>query len=217
MPPGMNQNSNSYAPGANVPAQGAPMQGQGAGWPGQGAPMQGQGAPWQAPGQPMPAPARPKTIAVAFWLLIAAAAFLIIRIPVGVAVLNSAGYAEALQASHEGTYFIVDVPGTIAARMSSMIFPPMIMAAITVLAALFIRLGHNWARIVLTVFAVLSALLMWPMFSVDTPVMPAVLMSLAAALLTVAATVFLYLAPSGAYFKSMKQYRRAGKPGPVQG
>lgn len=211
MPPGMNQSSNSYAPGANAPApgQGAPMPGQGA-WP-------GQGAGWPVPGQPVPAPARPKTVAVAFWLLIAAAAFLILRIPVGVAVLNSAGYAEALQASHEGTYFIVDVPGTIAARMPSMIFPPMIMAVITVLAALFIRLGHNWARIVLTVFTVLSALLAWPMFAVDTPVMPAVLMSLVAVLLTVAATVFLYLAASGAYFKSMKQYRRAGKSGPVQG
>ncbi|MCC9205896.1 hypothetical protein LOC60_12710 [Arthrobacter sp. zg-Y769] len=165
------------------------------------------GQPATAPA-PAAAPARPKTVDLAFWLLIASVAFLIIRIPVGLAILNSAGYAAALEANHEGTYFIVDVPGTIEMRTPSMIYPPLLMAAITLLSAIFIRKGHNWARILLAVFAALSLLVAVVMMLVEVPVMAAVLMSLAAAVLTLAATVLVFLTPSGAYFRLMGQYRR---------
>lgn len=158
----------------------------------------------QSPAAPAAAPVRPKQVEIAFWLLIASLVLSVISIPVGIAVLNSDDSRALMQSQFEGSGLTVDVDATISAATSVLIFMGIVSSAISLLVAIFIRKGHNWARILLTVFAVLSLLNL-----VDLSVgnLPAV----AGTLLTVGATVLLYLAPSPAYFTAAKQYRQSKK------
>ncbi|MBD7996359.1 hypothetical protein H9639_13725 [Arthrobacter sp. Sa2CUA1] len=158
-----------------------------------------------APAGAAAAPARPKTVDLAVKMIIAALVVSIIAIPTGIAVLNSEEYQAAL--FDEFGYY-VDVPATVASGITFLIIAGVISAAISLLIAFFIYRGHNWARIVLTVFTVLSLINLRSLFADGVPVMSSALMSLAAAVLMLAATVVLYLAPSGRYFTAMKQYRK---------
>lgn len=162
----------------------------------------GQGAP-----APAASPARPKQVDISFWLLIASLVLSLISIPVGIAFLNSPEYrakAEEQLAAAPGA--AIDVDTVIASGVIFLVVVAVISLAVSLLVAIFIRKGHNWARILLTIFAVLSLLNFVDLSASN-------LVAIAATLLTVAATVLLYLNPAPEYFTQMKQYRQSRKFG----
>lgn len=162
----------------------------------------------QDPAVPAAAPVRPKQVEISFWLLIASLVLSVISIPVGIAVLNSDASRDLMQSQFDGTGLTVDVDATITAATAVLVVVGIISSAVSLLVSIFIRKGHNWARIVLTVFAVLSLLNLTDLSVGNLP-------AVAGTLLTVAATVLLYLAPSPAYFTAAKQYRQSKKFGPA--
>lgn len=152
-------------------------------------------------------PARPKQVDISFWLLIASLVLSIISIPVGIAAMNSPEYRATVEKQ------MADMPGTavsaddaIAAAVVLLVVIAVISLAVSLLVAIFIRKGYNWARIVLTIFAVLSLLNFVDLSAAN-------LIAVAATLLTVAATVLLYLKPAPEYFTQMKRYRQSKKFG----
>ncbi|MCC9198466.1 hypothetical protein QNO08_02565 [Arthrobacter sp. zg-Y820] len=159
----------------------------------------GQSAP-----PPASIPARPKQVDISFWLLIASLVLSIISVPFGIAALNSPEARATAQRQLEAQGAAVDLDAAIAAGTILVVVIAVISAVVTLLVAIFIRKGYNWARIVLTVFAVISLLNF-------TDLSAANLVAIVSTLLTIAATVLLYLNPAPAYFNQMKQYRLSKK------
>ena len=160
----------------------------------------------QAPSAP-PAPVRPQQVDLGFWLLIASAVLSVISIPVGMAWLNSSGYQESMAAAGISTE---QLDTLMAATVVMTVFFAVISVGVSVLVALFIRKGHNWARIVATVLAVFS------LFSI-TNLAAGGLMALTTGLgvlLPVTAVVLLWLTPSTEYFKAAKASRQFKKFNP---
>ena len=154
-----------------------------------------------------PAPVRPKQVEISFWLLIVSLLISVISVPLTIAAFNSpesrALTEEQLQRQNVSG---ITVDDAIAASVAFLVVTAVISVAVTLLVAIFIRKGYNWARIVLTVFAVLSLLsLMVP--SAATP------LGIAGIVLVLAAAALLYVKPAPAYFAGMKQYRKAKKFG----
>ena len=159
-------------------------------------------------GTPPPAaiPERPKQVEISFWLLIVGLVLSLVTIPIGIAAINSPENRTVLekQLADQGT--AVNLDDALAVATGIVVIIAVLSAAVTILVAVFIRKGYNWARIVLTVFAVLSLL------NLVNP-SAANLTAIAASLLTIAATVLLYLKPAPEYFTGMKQYRLSRKFG----
>ena len=154
-------------------------------------------------------PARPTTIEAAFWMLVGAALLLIIRIPAGIAVLNSEEYQAELEAEFEASGYIVDVPATVASGTSFLVLAGIVSAAVLLLCAILSRIGQGWPRILLAVVTVLSLLNLRVLATDDVPVMAMVLLTAGSVLLTLVATVLLFLKPSSGFFKARKQHRQA--------
>ncbi|MCQ1996520.1 hypothetical protein [Arthrobacter sp. zg-Y1171] len=163
------------------------------------------GAQPVAPGN---APARPKTVEMAFWLLLAAAALVLIRIPVGIMAVNKDDHKSEIE-SFLGPD---NVPIWIRNEISDYVWAGVITAVILAAIALLSRMGLGWPRIVLIVVAVLTALNSRVQFFASViPVYETAWVTLISVLLTLAATVLLFLTPSNHYFKSMGQYRKGKK------
>ena len=162
----------------------------------------GQRAP-----EPAANPVRPKQVNISFWLLIVSLLISVVSVPLTIAAFNSPESREATEAELERQNVAgLTVDDAIAATVAFLVITAVISVAITLLVAIFIRKGHNWARIVLTVFAVLSLLaLLVPS--------TATALGIAGIVLVLAAAVLLYVKPAPAYFASMKQYRQAKKFG----
>ncbi|WAP51542.1 hypothetical protein OL239_17420 [Arthrobacter sp. ATA002] len=162
----------------------------------------GQSAP-----APVASPERPKQVNISFWLLIACLVLSVLTVPLGIAGLNSAEGRETLenqlQQQNPGNLTVDDV---ISASTAFLVIVAVLNVAVTLLVAFFIRKGHNWARILLTVFTVLSLLAL---------VVPGGLtpLGIAGMVLLLAATVLLYITPAPEFFKAMKQYRISRKFG----
>lgn len=153
------------------------------------------------------APVRPKQVDISFWLLIVSLVISVVSVPLTIAVFNSPESREATEAELQRQNVAgLTVDDAIAATVAFLVITAVISVAITLLVAIFIRKGHNWARIVLTVFAVLSLL------SLLVP-SGASLLGIVGIVLVLAATVLLYVKPAPAYFAAMKQYRRNKKFG----
>ncbi|MBD8045104.1 hypothetical protein H9638_14925 [Arthrobacter sp. Sa2BUA2] len=154
----------------------------------------------QAPSAP-PAPVRPQQVDLGFWLLIAAAVLSVISIPVGMAWLNSSGYKESMVGAGISAE---QLDALIAATVVTTLFFAVISVAISVLVALFIRKGHNWARIVATVFAALS---LFNLTGLAAGGLMAITTGLGV-LLPVTAVVLLWMKPATEYFQAAKAYRQ---------
>ncbi|WP_341395621.1 hypothetical protein [Arthrobacter sp. G119Y2] len=160
----------------------------------------------QTPDAPA-APVRPKQVEISFWLLIASLLISVVSVPLTIAAFNSPeSRAETEAELQRQNVAGLTVDDAIAATVAFLVITAVISVAITLLVAIFIRKGHNWARIVLTVFAVLSLL------SLLVP-SAATALGIAGMVLILAAAVLLYVTPAPAYFAAMKQYRHAKKFG----
>lgn len=181
VPQNSTQGGNGY-PVAGSPGQAYPGAGQpGAAYPGHaypGAAYPGHGAP----GAPIP-PKRPKLVDSSFGLLMLALVLTVLSVPAGILLANSAGNTVT------------------AAGVVLLILLGIICLGVTLVAALFIRKGHSWARILLAVYAGLSVV----SFFTGTN-----LLGWWGILVLIAATVMLFRKPSAAYFKEMAQYRQSG-------
>ena len=203
---GPQEHNNGYAPGTG---QGQP-QGQGPVPPGpafQGTPAYpgtptAQGVP-AYPGTPayQAAPAavkRPKQVDSSFAMLMVVLVLTVLSVPVGIAQLNS----DESRAAIESQAGASAVDAAIAGGIILVSVMAIIGFAVTLVSAIFIRKGHNWARIMLTVYTGLTVLSLLAQFN---------FLGWWGILLLVLATVPLYLAPSPEYFKMMKQSRQNQK------
>ncbi|MCQ1996702.1 hypothetical protein [Arthrobacter sp. zg-Y1171] len=139
-----------------------------------------------APGVPGPAaagvaPKRPKQVDSAFVLLMVTLALTVLSVPAGIFIAN----ADGNTVTAEGVVLLVALG--------------VICLAFTLVAAIFIRKGHNWARILLAVYTGLSVLSLFTGTN---------LLGWWGILALVVATVMVYRKPSPAYFKEMSQYRQ---------
>lgn len=156
------------------------------------------------------APARPKTVETAFWLLVAAAVLVLVRIAVGIAVVNSAGHKETIGE----TLGTANIPFWVEEQTSGYVWSGIITAVILGAIALLSRMGYGWPRIVLILVTISTALnTRVQFFASIITVYETAWVTLVSVLLTLAAVVLLFLAPSGTYFKSMRQYRKGRKLG----
>ena len=160
----------------------------------------------QAPAAP-PVPVRPKQVDLGFWLLVAAAALSALSIPLSLAWLNSSSYQDAVGLTDMAPD---DADMVIAFATMTTIFFAVMSIAIALLVALFIRKGHNWARIVATVFAAigllnLTGLAAGGLVAVSTGL---------GVLLPVVAVVLLWMKPSTEYFNAAKAHRQFRKFNP---
>ena len=193
VPQGANNNShNSDAyPGGQtppgpavppVPQAGPPFAQAGAPYPQAGPPFAQAGAPYAgAPTGPLVPPKRPKQVDSAFTLLMVILGLTVLSVPAGILLTNAAG---------------PDVP---MAGVMFLVVVGIICLAVTLVAAIFIRKGRNWARILLAVYTALSVLAL---------VINIGLLGWWAVLALVITTVMLFRKPSPQYFQAMSQYRQ---------
>ena len=133
------------------------------------------------PAAPGAEPRRPKSVDSAFVLLMVTLALTVLSVPAGIFVANTAGNTV----SGAGVVVLVAMA--------------VFCLAVTLVAAIFIRKGHGWARIVLAVYTGLSVLTLFTATN---------LLGWWGILALIVATVLVYRAPSPAYFKEMSQYRQ---------
>ncbi|WP_146362893.1 hypothetical protein [Arthrobacter yangruifuii] len=156
---------------------------------------------------PVPAvPQRPAAVERGFWLLIASAIVSVIVLILSMVTLTSNEGRADLAAAGGLTGDDVDFAVTIG--LVTVIVIGVISLAVNVLFAVFARMGHSWARIVMAVFAGLS---LTALFGVDGSVES--ILSLVSLLLLIAGVVLLFLAPANAYYSQMQAYRQAKKMG----
>jgi hypothetical protein len=134
----------------------------------------------------------------------------LVRIAVGIAVVNSAGHKETIGE----TLGAANIPFWVAEETSGYVWPGIITAVILGAIALLSRMGYGWPRIVLILVTISTALnARVQFFASIITVYETAWVTLVSVLLTLAAVVLLFLAPSGTYFKSMRQYRKGRKLG----
>ena len=154
---------------------------------------------------PAAAPARPKTVEAAFWLLVAAAALVLSRIPVGVAVVNTDEHRSVIANRLGPDNVIPWMAGEIFGYFGFGLVTAVILAAIAALS----YEGHGWSRIVLIVVVIVTALdTRVQFFASLVTVYETAWLALASVLLSLAAAVLLFLKPSNEYCKSAGQYRK---------
>ncbi|MCC3280428.1 hypothetical protein LJ754_14855 [Arthrobacter sp. zg-Y40] len=158
-----------------------------------------------APAKAM-APARAKTVETAFWLLLAAAATVLIRIPVAIVTANQDRYKSQMERSLGPENAEIWANNQIEGFTTAGIITALILIALALLS----RMGHGWPRIVLIVVVVLTALNTRVQFSGSlVDVYEVAWVTLVSVVLTLAATVLLFLKPSSDYFKARKQHRKS--------
>ena len=147
-------------------------------------------------------PKRPKQVESSFTLLLVTLALTVLSIPVGIMTLASDESKADLQNQYEAQGLVVDVDAAVSAGSVLLVALGVICFAVTLVTALFIRKGHQWARIVLTVYAALTIV---SFFTASN------LLGWWGIMTLLLATVPLYLKPVPAYFAEMKQYRQSKK------
>ena len=155
---------------------------------------------------------RTNTVEIAFWLLLASAAAVLIRIPVGISAVNTDEFKAELEAVFGRN---VIVPNWIASESSAYVWSGIITAVIFAALAVLVRMRMGWSRYVLIVAAVLTGLNMRVQFTQEPVISSAAWVTLASVLLALAATVLLFLPQSRAWFASKAQ--RPGNGTPSQG
>lgn len=159
------------------------------------------------PGQAPSAPQRPAAVDRGFWLLIASAVLSVIGLIFTIMQMNSDDFRTDLQAqSPELSASDLDMAISITVTVAVII--AVISVVVSILFAVLARKGYNWARIVVTVFAVLS---LFGLVGVDSSI--GSILGVLSILLNIAAVVMFFTAPATAYFNEMKQYRQAKKLG----
>ncbi len=159
----------------------------------------GEAAPAVAPAEwpPQPPPV-PREVQTAFRLWIAN---IVIGTVVGFVVGFVVGLSAARQRAHSGTAASVNTGAQVASVIGSVIGLAVIIA-LEVLVLVKMRKGRNWARIVLTVLAVLNVVGTANNFLHGQGL--AVGIGLVSVLLLASATALMYRPPSNVYFKSPK-------------
>ncbi|WP_342022989.1 hypothetical protein AAE021_14295 [Arthrobacter citreus] len=160
------------------------------------------------PAVPAIAPARPTTVEAAFWLLLAAAALVLIRIPVGIWAVNKEEHKSFIENGLGPDNVPIWVGGEISGYVWSGVITAVILAAIAMLS----RMGLGWPRIVLVVVVIFTTLNTRVQFFASlVTVYETAWVTLASVLLSLAAAVLLFLKPSNAYFRSTGAYRKGRK------
>ncbi|MFD1213857.1 hypothetical protein ACFQ36_17615 [Arthrobacter sp. GCM10027362] len=220
--PQYGQNLPQYGQQAPQYGQNPPQYGQQAPQYGQQAPQYGQNPPQYGYQKPVPGqygypssqpqyaatkPMPPREVMIAFWLILAAAVLNIVNsfVLAGMATQlvneawNDPGFQAQLREAAGGQDISSITPEMISGTMGAgLVVGALIAAVLYLLVAFNVKAGRNWARILGTVFAVLSLFLL-------TLGIPGVITFL----LGVAAIVLLFLPVSSAYFKEAAA-RRSG-------
>ncbi|WP_104104185.1 hypothetical protein [Arthrobacter sp. 08Y14] len=186
--------------------------------PGDSSAQGGYAYPGSPYGQMSPAeePPRPKQIDQAFWLLIASAVLGLIALPFGLIYVNSPEYLDTLEETLRNAGLEVDsdaLAAGVASGTLSAVLSGIFGLAVRVTLAFLVRAGYNWARIVITIFAVLSLIGLLGLFAAGTV---SGVLTLLALLATFTAVVLLFMKPSSEYFTRKKAYRQAKKFGGYQ-
>jgi hypothetical protein len=160
-------------------------------------PPAGASAPGSAPLAAPTAP--PRTVNIAFWLYVAGAVLSVISGIITIAVITASRADQVRIIEQQGTNLNGATPQQVADAAVAVIVTWSIITllfwAITfVLFAFFMRRGANWARIILTVLTVLSALNILTGYGSG-------FIQFAA---TVVAVVLMWLRPSSEYFAAVK-------------
>ncbi|MEZ2388442.1 hypothetical protein AB6813_02625 [bacterium RCC_150] len=187
--------------GQQGPQYGQPNYGQPA------VPQYGQSGPATWPSQqPAAASGVPPLVNISFWLIIAAGVLTLVGIPFTVAALNSPDgksmIDQALAAQGRSASGL-DTNSLINVLVTMMVIFSVIFAGLYALVAFNVRKGKNWARILGTVFAVIS-LLGLTQLGIGTVTI----------LLGVAAIVLLYLPGSAPYFRKAQPFLNPYGQGP---
>lgn len=161
----------------------------------------------QAGQQAPSAPQRPAAVDRGFWLLIASAVLSVIGLIFTIMEMNSDDFRTDLQ-SQSPELSSGDLDMAISIGVTVAVVIAVISVAVSILFAVLARKGYNWARIVVTVFAVLSLI---GLVGVDGSM--GGILGVLSILLNIAAVVMFFTAPASAYFNEMKQYRQAKKLG----
>ena len=139
----------------------------------------------------------PREVMTGFWLILAAGVLAFINNLVTSFNLPDLLTPAQIQDLRQANINVQDVSGFL---ITFSIVIALIGLGLYVLIAVFVRKGHNWARIVGTVFAAFSIfglLVSLPAYFVS----PLGLLSLISTLAGIAGIVMLYLKPSNAYFQ----------------
>lgn len=176
--------------------------------PGPHAPSQG-GPSWQAPqapaqwfqGTPPEKPEEPRTIRWAFWLILSGCAFgLIASLQTFLVIDIDELYREALNQAPASTRNILSQESPDALRnifIASTVLTFVITVTLYILVAVFVKKGHQWARVLGTVLAAISV----------TGFGSSVILDLLSILCGVVAMVLCWLPDSSAFFARMKLHR----------
>lgn len=144
----------------------------------------------------------PSQVAIAFWLYIAAAAVSLIVLIVAIASMSASKAALESQLSKQGSRFsdsqLNAVIGTSVAV--AVIFGILFLAAY-VFFAVMMRRGANWARILLLILTVLSL----------SGVAGAYGLGAARVILSIIATILIFLRPANEYFRAVKANKLAAR------
>lgn len=150
-------------------------------------------------------PVRPATVGAAFGLLLAAAALVLLRIPVGMWAVNKDENKSVIEDALGPDNVSVWVAGEISGYVWLGVITAVLLAGIALLA----RRGLGWPRIVLIVVVIFTALNTRVQFFASlVTVYETAWVTVASVLLSLAATVLLFLKPSNEYFKVTGQYRK---------
>lgn len=181
-----------------MPAQGPP---------GYGVPQPGWGTP----------PPEPREVTTSFWLWIAAVVVGLIGAVVSFLQVGSVtDQIDGGAAAGAGSGLD---PGTLSSIVTASLVVGavlgLVLVALEVLFAVFMRRGRNWARIVLAVFGIIGVLFtLGGLFSASTTVIGgqeivtrsgiSTVLSVVQALLVVAAVVMFFRPPANAYFRARR-------------
>lgn len=213
--PQYGQNAPQYGQNAPQYGQNAPQYGQNApqyGQPTPPAPPYGQNAPQQygqSPyaqypgGQPQTADGVPKLVNIAFWLIVASGVMWLLSLLLSISTLDTPAVRDMFQEQMAASGADVSFDDIRPFLVGTIVAFAVICAALYALVALNVRKGKNWARILGTVFAVLSLLSLFPL-SIGS----------LAVLAGIAGIVMLYLPTTSPYFRKQQRFANPyGQPG----
>ncbi|NYD77209.1 DUF805 domain-containing protein [Arthrobacter cupressi] len=205
-------------PSAPQYGQGAPQYGQGTPQYGQSAPQGGQfgqsqygqspygqspygQSPYGQSAWPSQQPATtsgvPQLVNVSFWLILAAGVLTLIGIPLSLAMINSPEFGDLMEETmrNQPNSPGIDLDSFRGMVSTMFVVFSVIIAGLYALVAFNVRKGKNWARILGTVFAVISLLGLGQ-----------ISIGIITILLGVAAIVLLYLPASAPYFRKAQPF-----------
>ena len=201
--PGYGQNAPQYgqnAPGngQNPPQYGQQTPGYGQGPYGQPPSAYGQGpSPYaQYPsGQPQASAGMPKLVNTAFWLLVASGVLWVVTLLLALGTVDSPAMRQMVEQQMSSSGAAISFDDVKGAIVGSIVVFAVISAGLYALVAFNVRKGKNWARVLGTVFAVLSVFSLFPL-SLGT----------LAVLLGIAGIVITYLPAVAPYFRKQQPF-----------